>query len=165
MFACCEVSEETLDLHETAETLTVLFNLLHSPPNPPHQFRRDESNLIPKVWNDPKTIIPLPLLPRLFVLADKYALPSDSVVDVLALHLLAQAPDEPLFVYTLALSRGLYNVAAKTSQFLQPMANYSVDDVKTIPVEHYHRVIQLQDIRVKTMRKYLLSEDIFPHGE
>ncbi|KAE9410787.1 hypothetical protein BT96DRAFT_804483 [Gymnopus androsaceus JB14] len=164
MFTCCGGdSEEILDLQESADTLSSLLNLLHDPPPPPVQFRRDQSNLLPKVWYDPKTVIPLPLLPRLFELADKYAL-SDSVVEVLALHLLAHGPDEPLEVYTLALSRGLHSVACKTTQYLRPIAQYNGDDVKMIPVEEYHRVVQLQDIRVKTMRKHLLQEDIFPHG-
>ncbi|KAJ3966766.1 hypothetical protein EV361DRAFT_973458 [Lentinula raphanica] len=163
MFTCCGESEQTLDLHESADNLSALLNLLHRPPPPPTQIKRDEYHLIPKVWNDPKTVIPLPLLPRLFTLADKYALP-ESVVGVLGKHLLAHAPEEPLMVYILALSQDLHHVASQTSQYLQPMANYDLDEVKAIPVEAYHRVVQLQDTRVKAMRKYLLSEDIFPHG-
>ncbi|KAJ3795822.1 hypothetical protein GGU11DRAFT_201287 [Lentinula aff. detonsa] len=164
MFTCCGESEEVLDLHESADSLAALLNLLHRPPQPPTQLKRDEFNHIPKVWNDPKTVIPLPLLPKLFELADKYALPSDSVVEVLGEHLLAHAPEEPLAVYVFALSQGLHHIASKAVQYLQPMANYNLDEVKMIPIEAYHRVVQLQDTRVKAMRKYLLSEDIFPHG-
>ncbi|KIK71302.1 hypothetical protein GYMLUDRAFT_149640 [Collybiopsis luxurians FD-317 M1] len=165
MFACCgDNYEETLDLHESTESLVALLNLLHHPLQPPTQFKRDDFHFIPKVRNDPKTVIPLPLLPTLFELADKYALPSDRVVDVLAAHLLAHAPDAPLTVYTFAVSHGLRSVVSQASQYLQPMANYSLSEVRIIPVEDYHRVIQLQDLRIKTMRNYLLSEDIFPHG-
>ncbi|KAF5382954.1 hypothetical protein D9757_006289 [Collybiopsis confluens] len=167
MFACCgdDASEDTLDLHESTGSLVALLNLLHDPPHRPIQFKRDESNLIPKVWNDPKTVIPLPLLPALFKLADKYALPSDTVMDVLAEHLLAHAPDAPLRVYTFALSHGLpRSVVSDASQYLQPMANYRLSEVTAIPVEEYHRVIQLQDFRVRKLREYLLSEEIFPHG-
>ncbi|KAJ4476716.1 hypothetical protein J3R30DRAFT_3292640 [Lentinula aciculospora] len=164
MFTCCGEFEEILELHESADNLSALLNLLHHPPQPPTQLKRDNFNLIPKVWNDPKTVIPLPLLPSLFELADKYALPSDSVTEVLGEHLLANAPEEPVAVYVFALSQGLHRVASKTSQFLQPMANYRLEEVKMIPVEAYHRVVQLQDTRVKAMRKHLLSEEIFPHG-
>ncbi|KAJ4494250.1 hypothetical protein C8R41DRAFT_309138 [Lentinula lateritia] len=82
MFTCCGESEETVDLHETADSLAALLILLHHPPQPPTKIKRDKYNFIPKVWNDPRTVIPLPLLPRLFELADKYALPSDSVTEV-----------------------------------------------------------------------------------
>ncbi|KAH7880427.1 uncharacterized protein C8R40DRAFT_252575 [Lentinula edodes] len=164
MFTCCGESEETLDLHETADSLAALLILLHHPPQPPTKIKRDKYNLIPKVWNDPKTVIPLPLLPRLFELADKYALPPDSVTEVLGEHLLAHASEEPLTVYVIAHSQELHRIASQASQFLQPMANYSLHEVKAIPIEAYHRFVQLQDTRVKAMRKYLLSEDIFPHG-
>ncbi|ESK98463.1 hypothetical protein Moror_213 [Moniliophthora roreri MCA 2997] len=166
MFCCCSDTDKSMDLHENATTTGALLALIHRPPSQPvisHQS--DPANgLLPKVIHDPATVIPLPILPSLFALADKYSL-SETITQSLREHLLAHAPNDPLRVYGLAVSFNLTSIASKASQYLQPLASYSSHQIKAIPtVDAYHRVAQLQDFRVKSLRQILLEEDIFPHG-
>ncbi|TFK41355.1 hypothetical protein BDQ12DRAFT_437031 [Crucibulum laeve] len=181
MFSCCEANatnaatpaatDDTLDLHESSPILTVLLRLLHDPPAPPVRILDDESELrkivlqLPKIRYDPMTVIPLPLLVSLlFELVDKYAL-SESVTETLREQLLANVPTHPLQVYGFATLHGMDRIASEATQYLRPMASYRLSDIKLIPtVEAYHKVVRLQDLRVKTLRELVLSEDIFPHG-
>ncbi|KAK7058285.1 hypothetical protein VNI00_001916 [Paramarasmius palmivorus] len=166
MFSCCNDEEKLLDLHECPTTTATLLALIHQPPSLPVALRESDpaDGLIPKVVHDPTTVIPLPILPSLFALADKYSL-SDTIIQSLRGHLLANAPNDPLHVYGLALSLELEGVASKATQYLKPLASYSLDQIKAIPtVDAYHRVAQLQDFRVRSLRQILLEEDIFPHG-
>ncbi|KAK7463851.1 hypothetical protein VKT23_005786 [Stygiomarasmius scandens] len=169
MFSCCddshsEVSDQSMDLLESSASLCLLLTLLHSPPDPPTLPKQDGPWDLGPALNTDSSVIPLPILAQLFLLADKYAL-SDSVTKVLSEHLLANAPLNPLFVYGFALSAGFPDIASKACRWLKPMALYSQEEIKIIPtVEAYHNVIRLQDLRVKALKRILLEEEIFPHG-
>ncbi|KAF8168303.1 hypothetical protein B0H34DRAFT_55042 [Crassisporium funariophilum] len=167
MFACCDPttpsSKEALDLQETSGELAALLRLLHDPPLPPAQIPLE--NKFDPIRYDPASVIPLPLLlTLLFGLADKYSL-QDSLTDALRVHLIAHAPAHPLEVYSFATLHGLERIASEASQYVQPMASYRFMDIKAIPnVVAYHKLVRLQDFRVKALRDLLLAEDIFPHG-
>lgn len=185
MFSCCDSStseaavtkrnsnlgpgtddSDVLDLYEDAAILIVLLRLLHSPPNPPVLQSEDialDSDTRGRKTYDLATVIPLPLIPVILSLVDKYALP-ESTLHCLAVHLEAHAPHEPLRVYGLATLYALDTVASRASQYIAPMASYPPSEVKEIPVEAYHQIVQLQAVRVKALQKLLLGEDLFPHG-
>lgn len=167
MFLCCDVGSATssdnqfLELDESIGPLTALMRLLHAPPSPPSSYPREKYER--KIYI-PDTVIPFPLLPLLFRLADKYILP-DSTIESLRDHLLGNALLHPLQVYGFATLHNVDTVAAKASRYLRPMASYKSSEIKVIPsVEAYHKVVRLQDLRVKKIRSLLLGEDVFPHG-
>lgn len=171
MFACCSSGGSTdapldqLKIDEKAETLHLLLQLLHSPPPAPIPiYIKNESEIsqIRTRTHESDSMIPWPLLPALLHLADKYML-SQHLVDSLHEHLLAHAPIYPLEVYGFACQHGLDRIATKASKYIPPVAGFSIQEIKVIPtVEAYHRLVQLQDNRVKAMRKILLEEDMFP---
>ncbi|KAF9014971.1 hypothetical protein BDQ17DRAFT_1340266 [Cyathus striatus] len=179
MFTVCEtgppaprkVDDQVLELHEPGNILAALIRILHDPPIPPIPIPTDDIQddrfrvKVPKVQYIPETVIPLPLLVSLFFnLVDKYELP-DSVSDILCVHLTAHAHVHPLRVYSFACMHALDKVAASASQYLDPIASYSLQDVRTLPnIDSYHRVVQLQDLRVKKLRELVLAEGIFPRG-
>lgn len=177
MFACCDASlsadePQVLDLDETESILNTLLHLLHSTLHPPVRNPRDSwqekvNTKLPKPKYEPATVIPMPLLPVLFSLADKYTL-SDDITDALHIHLLAHAPMDPLKVYGLATLYERPDVAARASQYLLPMAWYASQDIKIIPsAVAYHDLARLQNFRVKCLREILLHQDadLFPHGQ
>ncbi|KAG6845647.1 hypothetical protein H0H87_005854 [Tephrocybe sp. NHM501043] len=164
--------DESVDIHETSDVLIVLLRLLHSPPSPPVPLLpegQDNQHIIshklPKKVYDPATVIPLPLLLSvLYGLVDKYAI-SDAVTKSLNGHLLAHAPVFPLTVYGFATTHRLDYVASEASQYLQPLASYTANEIVVIPtVFAYHQVMRLQALRMKALRDLVLGEDIFPHG-
>lgn len=163
--------QTVVDLHETSGILVALLRLIHSPPQLPKLEAGDElseeeqmSSKLPHKVYDPATVIPLPLLSILYNLVDKYAL-SESIAEMLEEHLIAHAPYYPLPVYAFAVANGMVHVAAKSSQYLMPMASYRVEEIQQIPsVAAYHKVIRIQDLRVKALRDLVLNEEIFPHG-
>ncbi|KAF9499912.1 hypothetical protein BDN71DRAFT_77761 [Pleurotus eryngii] len=171
MFACCSSGGSTdtpldqLKIDEKAETLHLLLQLLHSPPPAPipiHIKNKSEISQIRTRTHESDSMIPWPLLPALLHLADKYML-SQHLVDSLHEHLLAHVPVYPLEVYGFACQHGLDRIASKASKYIPPVAGFSIQEIKVIPtVEAYHRLVQLQDNRVKAMRKILLEEDMFP---
>lgn len=173
MFALCAPRsgaspgpEENLDLHEKAGILEVLLQLLQNPPPPPVAISSDEkfSTRLPKVRFESHTVIPLPLLSTMFELADKYVI-DISLVESLKVHLKAHAPAHPLQVYSFATLHSMDALASEASQYVMPMASYRLDEVKVIPsVQAYHKIVRLQDFRVRALRE-LLAEEIFPHGE
>ncbi|KAL0950853.1 hypothetical protein HGRIS_007611 [Hohenbuehelia grisea] len=174
MFAFCDTdsqnSDNAVDLDEKADTLRILFRLLHDPPPPPVrlaeynvEYEEKFKTQIRTRKYEPDTVIPWPLLPSLFTLADKYSL-SRNVDDSLQAHLTANAPLYPLEIYGFACSNGLTPVAITASQYLAPVASYSLEDVKAIPtVMAYHKIVQLQSLRVRTLHTLLLEADVFPH--
>lgn len=155
----------TLDLYEPSTELKALFHLLHAPPAPfvappPSQdFTRIEETM-------PDATIPCPLLPALFVLADKYALSQD-IVQTLRSHLAAYASTFPLQVYGCAVGLGLDTIAAEASAHLlhPPLTSYTPGEIKAIPTaEAYHQLALLHEMRIKKLGEVLENEDIFPHG-
>jgi len=164
MFACCDSSSQSLDLHETSGELASLLRLLHDPPAAPTE-EQVEDRFRPTQY-DPKTVVPLPILRSvLFPLADKY-LVDDEIIQSLRAHVLAHASAHPLEVYGFATNQGWDWEASSASQFVQPMASYALNEIaETIPnVVAYHRLVLLQDTRVRGMRDLLLGEQIFPSG-
>lgn len=180
MFACCDSSnqkeDDMLNLTEPANVLDGLLRLLHDPPPLPEMSgacldddSEDESHsseiyMLPEHFN-PSTVIPLPLLPLLYTLVDKYAL-SKTIEHSLDIHLLLHATTEPLRTYALAMDLRKTGIASTVSEHVLPMASYSREDIRIIPtVVAYHNLILLQDARVKALRTILLKEELFPHGE
>ncbi|KAF8971534.1 hypothetical protein BDZ97DRAFT_1651201 [Flammula alnicola] len=167
MFTSCDPGksegDEDLELHERSGELEALLRLLHNPPPPPTELPAEDKFRI--IRYDPTTVIPLPLLLSLFFrLADKYAL-ADSITDALRVHLLANAPGHGLEVYGFATLHNMEWEASAASQYVLPMASYRFEEIKVIPdVVAYHKLVRLQDFRVKALRDLLLGEDIFPHG-
>ncbi|THH32344.1 hypothetical protein EUX98_g1846 [Antrodiella citrinella] len=183
MFSCCDsgyvVSEldqdaRMLDLDESAEHLSLLFHLLHAPPephSPPKVPKGSNHDFHDKVFHiqqtlPPDTVIPFPLIPTLLTLADKYAL-SDAILHVLHTHLAAYTSTHSLRVYGYAVSLGLETVAARASTYLldPPLSSHTAQDISVIPnAEAYHRLVQLHAYRIKKLTTYLMGEEIFPHG-
>jgi hypothetical protein len=169
MFASCDPEApvgdrgEDLALHETSGELATLLRLLHDPPAPPAELPPTDKFRI--VCYDPATVLPLPLLLSVFFrLADKYAV-VESISSVLRVHLVANAPANGLEVYSFASRHDMDWEANAASQYVLPMASYRFEEIKIIPgVVAYHKLIRLQDFRVKALRELLLGEDIFPHG-
>ncbi|KAF9452520.1 hypothetical protein P691DRAFT_804257 [Macrolepiota fuliginosa MF-IS2] len=64
------------------------------------------------------------------------------------------------------MERQMQKIASKASQFLEPMGSYPIQEVlDAIPsVKALHRVVQLQHLRVKTLREVLNESEIFPKG-
>jgi len=168
MFTFCNTdtadAEQVLDLQESNGNLVVLLRLLHDPPSPPAQ--KPLKKPFDPIEYDPATVIPLPLLLSiLFELADKYAL-HESVTECLKAHLVAHAVAHPLEVYGFATLQGMERVASHASQYVLPVASYSLGEINLIPnVVAYHKLVRLQDLRRKALRDLLLGEEIFPHGQ
>ncbi|TFK20157.1 hypothetical protein FA15DRAFT_140849 [Coprinopsis marcescibilis] len=171
MFSLCEpgtadasavrVPEDTVDLDEPSETLTILLTLLHNPPDAPVETTTDPY----KKEYDPATVIPLPLLESVILrLIDKYAL-EEAIVRSLEIHLQAHGPTHGLKVHCIALAHDRIHAANLASQYILPIAQYTKEEVKYIPtVQAYHNIVRFQDFRVKALRDLVLNEDIFPHG-
>ncbi|KAI0702476.1 hypothetical protein BC835DRAFT_1320873 [Cytidiella melzeri] len=178
MFSCCDAGfymvntldedNKTLELHESAVVLNTLFQLLHSPPAPFVASPAEESQDFTRVWEHKisEATIPWPLLPSMFVLADKYAL-SREVTGVLRSHLAAYASVFPLQVYGTACTLGFSDIAAEASAHLlhPPLSKYGPEEIKVIPTaEAYHQLVLLHDFRVKRLSDILGNEEVFPHG-
>lgn len=178
MFSCCDTGSDAstvplregiVDLHEPADTLVVLLRLLHYPPPLPvleSSEGTQPSGHLPKKRYDPASVIPLPILfSLLYRLADKYALPN-STTESLNEHLFAHAPSFPIPVYGFACCHGMDYIASEASQYMMPLASYRAAEIaQLIPtVEAYHKIVRLQDLRLKVLRNLLLEEDIFPYG-
>jgi hypothetical protein len=182
MFACCDLGyvtnlsndcdpDQILDLDEPGDVLDILLQILHFPPLPPiaHPYDTQEGKHETEIRtrrHHPASIIPLPLLPQLFHLADKYIL-SEAITQSLRSHLEAHSATHPLQVYGFATRRAWDTIAAEASKFLlhPPLSAYTTQEVTVIPtVEAYHRLVLLHAFRVKRLREVLLTEEIFPHG-
>ena len=172
MFACCDTNSTSglskrgsmLELHERSGELAALLRLLHDTPLPlAVQTRENKSE---SLQFNPSTIIPLPLLKSLLsVTADKYALDPE-IIRVLKAHLNAHARYDGLEVYGFASLHGLEWEACTASQYVLPLASYKFEEIKVIPnVIAYHKLVRLQDFRVKALRDLLLGEELFPHGQ
>lgn len=159
----------TLDLDESAEKLSMLFELLHNLPEPYQEeplpkSQRDFTRVQSTMPNE--TAIPFPLLPNLLALADKYAL-SDTILHTLHTHLAAYTSTHPLRVYGYATSLNLDDVAARASTFLldPPLSSHTPQDINVIPsAQAYHRLVQLHEYRRKKLTEMVMGEEIFPHG-
>jgi hypothetical protein len=178
MFACCELGfdlssedndpevNQTLDLLESASTLSLLLHLLHNPLESPTYEDEPSLHTAGKPARRTLSAIPFPLLPQLLLLADKYIL-RESIPATLLLHLEAHAATHPLHVYGLAISHGLSHLANKTTAFLlsPSLHTYSPEAVAVIPsVKAYHRLVRLHAYRVESLRKLVKAEEVFPHG-
>jgi len=152
MFALgSETPDQELELPEPSQALSVLFRLLHEP-----------------LTRTPSAhgggAIPLPLLPALFRLVDKYAL-THELEETLAAHLSTHAPAHPLSVYSLATTLGLDKVASDATAHLlkKPLHEYTAEEVATIPsVQAYHALVVLHAHRQARLREVLLAEELFP---
>ncbi|KAJ2920273.1 hypothetical protein MD484_g107, partial [Candolleomyces efflorescens] len=169
MFSVCEPgntspsgSDAAVDLHEPADVLAILLRILHDPPQPPEEVPSEDAYI--KRYNE-ATVIPLPLLEQVLLqLVDKYLL-DESIVKALQQHLLAHAPTNGLRVYAFAVANEMPEIANIASQYVLPMAHYTLKEAKCVPtVAAYHNIVRLQDFRVQALRDLLLKEDIFPHG-
>ncbi|KAF8640987.1 hypothetical protein AX17_000632 [Amanita inopinata Kibby_2008] len=179
MFDCCDPDEhdtsakpgmpQTLDLHESSQVIIALLRLLHEPLGRPIEEPSEADSFISSQLHRTRynlsTVVPLPLITTMiYELVDKYAL-SETMVDTLWLHVEAHAATDPLQVYAFATLHGMHRTASNASQYMAPLASYRSDQVKAIPtLEAYHKLVQLQDLRLKGLKKLLLSEDLFPHG-
>jgi hypothetical protein len=168
MFSVCEPGntspgpDAAVDLHEPADVLAILLRILHDPPQPPEEVPSEDAYI--KRYNE-ATVIPLPLLEQVLLqLVDKYLL-DETIVKALQQHLLAHAPTNGLRVYAFGVANEMAEVANIASQYVLPMAQYTLKEAKCVPtVAAYHNIVRLQDFRVQALRDLLLKEDIFPHG-
>lgn len=159
-----------MDLPETADTLSILFQLLHQPPA---VFQRVKPTPAKASTTDPlketpdmSTVIPLPVIPIALDVADKYIL-SPAVVAALHSHIGAHVTTEPLKVYGMAVSLGLDDLASEASEFLlhPPLSTWRTDEIKVIPtVEALHQLVRLHAVREIKLREALQGEAVFPHG-
>jgi hypothetical protein len=178
MFCCCDSGfamsmaddiDQVLDLDERAEVLDILLSLLHTPPEWPeskHQVLVENHSMIAPIAFEANSVIPLPLLPRMLHLADKYAL-SENLQQILVAHMSSHASAHPLEIYAFATGRGLQSLAIDASKhLLHPrLSAYSPKDIKIIPSpEAWQRLVLLHDVRIRGLREILLGEEIFPHG-
>ncbi|KAH8120551.1 hypothetical protein DFH11DRAFT_71694 [Phellopilus nigrolimitatus] len=175
MFLCCEQGKgtmntptRTLEIYESANMLSLLLHLLHEPPSP---YSKDEISSESRDFGKyaivaPTSAIPLPLLPALFQVADKYALALPTI-HALQTHLAAYVSTAPLVVYGLATQLSLPFIADAASAFLitPPLHTYSLEQISAIPTaEAYHTLLLLLHHRTCRIKELLLHEDLFPHG-
>ncbi|KAG1716341.1 hypothetical protein ID866_825 [Astraeus odoratus] len=162
-----------VELDEPAEALRTLVELLYRPPAPPvlspTTYQSDRECWIKLPFSqryDHDSLIPFPLLPGMIRLADKYGL-AEPLVRSLHTHLIANAFLHPLKVYGFATANGFDDVAVEASAYLlhPPLASYNNDEISVIPtVTAYHSLVRLHAHRIDSLRRILLSEDIFPFG-
>ena len=172
MFSTCDssspsTSTQTIEIYESSSAFGCLLRLLHEP-LPEHAPTEDDSDAFETKITPvtPKSSVPLPLLPSLYVLADKYAV-NDSIVHALHTHLASYKSTSPLQVYAQAAKLGLDELMNETSVYLvhPPLSSYTVEEVSIIPsTGAYHKLLLLQSHREKKLKEILLGEDIFPHG-
>ncbi|KAI0786048.1 hypothetical protein C8Q75DRAFT_735152 [Abortiporus biennis] len=157
MFSCCDSQDsDVLELTETSSTLNILFNFLHHPPPPFPTGSKPKGDFTRIKAVYPDSTIPFPLLPQLLRLADKYAFTED-MTKILYSHLTSYSAMYPLQVYGYAVELGLDDLASKTT--------YTSEEIKVIPTaEAYHKLVLLQQYRVKRLGEILKTETIFPHG-
>ena len=179
MFLCCDQEynfvntrgvqdTQVLELDEPAPTLRLLLRLLHFPPPPPSL---SSSALQSRRMGKPVSLyqgalIPFPLLPDMFRLADKYDL-SDPLRRTFYSHLFANASIHPLEVYAFATRNRIDGVAAEASAFLlhPPLSTYPKERIALIPsVSAYHNLVRLHGYRIQQLKAILLREDVFPFG-
>ncbi|KAL5495610.1 hypothetical protein ACEPAI_1073 [Sanghuangporus weigelae] len=170
MFACCDAGGEeknprSVDLCESVNDMALLVRLIQDPPQTLSEAAIREGSSEQSLEH-PTAMIPYLLLPRLFALAEKYALKLP-VMQILRTHLLVQACIAPLLVYGLATQYSLPEIADEASKFLAftPLETYSLEDIKIIPsAEAYHKLLQLQSYRKRRIKELLMNEDLFPYG-
>jgi hypothetical protein len=94
--------DQVLDLDEPAEVLNMLLSLLHTPPGLPERKPDVENHSkTALIAFEPGSVVPLPLLPRMLHLADKYAL-SETLQRSLLAHMSAHTSIYPLQIYAFA---------------------------------------------------------------
>ncbi|KIY69670.1 hypothetical protein CYLTODRAFT_372307 [Cylindrobasidium torrendii FP15055 ss-10] len=177
MFSCCDNAsseqDQRLELAESSTVLQALLRLLHTPP--PFPGSSATSNATTEGSKDPKyflvpsdvdstTVIPLPILPLLYELIDKYEL-SESIERAIDEHLLTHIPQDPLHVFGYAASLDKTKIMSTASEYLNPLASYPQKDILALipSVKIYHDVNVLQDMRSKAFRNILVKEALFPH--
>lgn len=176
MFHCCDSgyamsiaddTDQVLDLDESAEVLNMLLSLLHTPPGLPERKPNAENHSkTASIAYELGSVVPLPLLPRMLHLADKYAL-SETLQRSLLAHMSAHASTYPLQIYAFAMGCDLQSLAIDASKhLLHPrLSAYSPKDIKIIPsAEAWQKLVLLHDVRIRGLREILLGEEIFPHG-
>jgi len=180
MFSCCdlpaavnmeECQQQSMDIDERADILSILLHLLHMPlqihdsgfaPSSPDSYTSFTD--LPAV--DSNAAIPLPVLPGLLKLVDKYELIPE-VVNVMQSHLAAYVSTFPMKVYCYALQQGWKALAGEASAYLlhPPMYTYDEEDIQEMPsAVAYHRLVILQEYRRTRLVGILRSEAVFPHG-
>lgn len=169
MFSCCTKEggsddSSTIELYETANDVALLIQLLSYPPSE-LSWKSMIKGTSQRTFVPMEAVIPHPLLPRLFVLAEKYAFTSP-IMNALQTHLAAQAPAAPILVYGIATQYSLPDIADKASAFITaPLDTYSTGQIKIIPnAEAYHKLLLLQNYRKLKMKELLEKEELFPHG-
>lgn len=173
------IDETSMDMPESSDVLQMLFRVLHEPPTPlPSATEMSKWEKLPDYYKEDRikagfgppipmdTAIPLPLLRRLFGLADKYALQED-LVSTLYSHLVSHAFDQPLQVYALATMLEAEDVAAFASTQLHwpPLESYSPEQLEILPsVKSLQVLYILHAQRTQALREIVAKEPLFPHG-
>lgn len=173
------LEESTMDMPESSDVLQMLFRILHEEPTPlPSASEMIKWERLPDYWKqDPEkaraappigkdNAVPLPLLKRLFALADKYML-KEELVSTLYTHLVAHAFDRPLQVYALATILDAKEVAifASTQLHSPPIESYSSEQLEILPtVASLQALYILQAQRIQALREIVAREPLFPHG-
>ncbi|KIM28982.1 hypothetical protein M408DRAFT_329026 [Serendipita vermifera MAFF 305830] len=174
------VTDETrMDMPESSDVLQMLFRVLHEAPVPlPSATEMSKWEKLPDYYKEDRiragsgppisteSAVPLPLLRRLFGLADKYAL-KEELLSTLYSHLVAHAFDQPLQVYALATALEADDVAAFASTQLHspPLESYSPEQLEILPsVKSLQVLYILHAQRTQALRKIVAEELLFPHG-
>jgi hypothetical protein len=161
--SCLPDSEQSLTINEPSAMLAVLLRFLHEPP--PLLPIAPKTSSIVGARGLRSSGIPFPLLSTLLYLGDKYGF-SEPLLAIIRSHLGAYISTFPLQVYGHAMRMNWGALAADASEFLLgPLTSYSAEEIAVIPnADAYHRLVVLQETRVKALRQFLLGEELFPHG-
>ncbi|THH11782.1 hypothetical protein EW145_g419 [Phellinidium pouzarii] len=167
MFNCCELEKEekltrSMDVYEFAGDFSLVLRLLHDTPSNSIPLPKSKGQHV----SDSIAAIPLPILPRLFALADKYAFTS-SVLQGMYSHLDMHTTASPLKVYGIAIRLSLQDIADAASAFLiaPPLHTYASHEIKDIPTaDAYHDLLLLQHHRSVKIKELLENAQLFPHG-
>lgn len=179
---------ESMEMIEGVDVLQMLFRVLHDAPVPlPSAKEMSKWEKQPAYYKEYKAseagadqgkkalqppiassnAVPLPLLRKLFTLADKYDF-SPGLISTLQTHLVAHSFEEPLEVYGLSYTLGFDDVAtfASTQLHSPPLDTYHPDTLARIlpNIQSLQKLYILHAERKRLLRDILSEEPLYPSG-